>query len=54
MTRSTGKRRASAIVLVVLGAVVMLLAPQVWPGGLLLAAGIVLELVGIALEHKSN
>lgn len=54
MTKSSGKRRVSAIVLVVLGAVVMLLAPQVWPGALLLALGIVLELVGIALERKSD
>jgi hypothetical protein len=37
-----------------LGAILMFLAPEVWQGALLLAAGIVLELFGIVLEHKSK
>jgi hypothetical protein len=38
-----------------LGAILMFLAPEeAWQGALLLAAGIVLELFGIVLEHKSK
>ncbi len=54
MIRNPRIRRASAIVIVVLGALLMLLAPEVWPGALLLALGVVLELVGITLEHKAE
>ncbi len=54
MIRNPRMRRASAVVMVVLGAILMLLAPKVWPGALLLALGVVLELVGIALEHKAK
>lgn len=54
MIRNPRMRRASAVVMVVLGAILMLLAPEVWPGALLLALGVVLELVGIALEHKAK
>lgn len=51
----SGKRRARRIValsLVVLGGVLMYLAPGDIAGLALLAAGIVLELVGIALERR--
>lgn len=54
MTKNPGIRRASAVIMVVLGAILMLLAPEVWPGALLLILGVVLELVGIALEHKAK
>ena len=54
MIRNPRMRRASAVVMVVLGAILMLLAPGVWPGALLLVLGVVLELVGIALEHKAK
>ncbi len=47
-------RRIIAVLLIVLGAVLMLLAPDIWQGGLVLALGIVLELVGIALEHRDG
>jgi drug/metabolite transporter (DMT)-like permease len=47
-------RRALGAALVVAGAVLMWLAPEVWSGILLLAAGIGLEAVGIALEHRSD
>ena len=54
MIRNPRIRRASSVVMVVLGAILMLLAPEVWPGALLLVLGVVLELVGIALEHKAK
>jgi len=54
MIRNPRIRRSSAIVMVVLGALLMLLAPEVWQGALLLALGVVLELVGIALEHQAE
>jgi type IV secretory pathway VirB2 component (pilin) len=47
-------RRVIAVILVVLGAILMFLAPEAWPGALVLILGVVLELVGIALEHSSN
>lgn len=53
MTKNQGIRRASAVLIIVLGAILMIFAPEVWPGALLLILGVVLELVGIALEHKA-
>jgi nitrogen fixation protein FixH len=41
-------------VLVGVGAVLMWLAPEVWSGLVLLAAGIALQIAGIALEHRSG
>jgi len=46
-------RRAVAIILVVLGGVLMLLAPEIWAGLAVLALGVVIELAGIALEHRA-
>lgn len=54
MIKNPRSRRISAVILVVLGAMLMFLAPQAWPGALVLGLGIVLELVGIALEHKAK
>jgi len=54
MIKNTRIRRASAAIMILLGAMLMLLAPEVWPGALLFVSGIVLELVGIALEHKAK
>jgi len=45
-------RRVSAVIMVVLGAALMILTPEAWPGALLLILGVALELFGIALEHK--
>lgn len=47
-------RRPIAVIMVALGALLMLLAPEAWPGALLLILGVVLELLGIALEHKAK
>lgn len=40
--------------LVILGALLMWLAPEVWSGVALLTAGIALEIAGIALEHRGG
>jgi len=54
MTKNPSARRISAVIMVVLGAILMFLAPETWPGVLLLSLGVVLELAGIALEHKAK
>lgn len=54
MIKNLRARRTSAAILVVLGAALMLIAPEIWAGLLLLILGVVLELVGIALAHKAN
>jgi len=54
MIKNPRIRRTSAAVMILLGIFLMLLAPEVWPGALLFGSGIVLELVGIALEHKAR
>jgi len=37
-----------------MGAALIILIPETWPGALLLIIGIALELFGIALEHKAK
>jgi hypothetical protein len=54
MIKNPHTRRVSALIMVVLGAMLMFLAPEAWPGALVLVLGVVLELVGIALEHKAK
>lgn len=54
MIKNIRTRRTSATIMVVLGAVLMIIAPEIWAGLLLLILGVVLELVGIALGHKAN
>jgi drug/metabolite transporter (DMT)-like permease len=54
MIKNPRTRRAIAAIMVVLGAALMLLAPEAWPGALLLILGVVLELFGIALERKAK
>ncbi len=51
MIRNRAVRRTVALVLVVLGGLLMMLAPPIWIGAIPLALGILLEVVGIALEH---
>lgn len=46
-------RRVLATFLVVLGGVLMYLAPEMWAGLIVLALGVVIELAGIALERKT-
>jgi membrane-bound ClpP family serine protease len=52
MIKNRRVRRISATIMVVLGAVMMFLAPAVWQGLVLFVLGVVLELLGIALERK--
>ena len=54
MLRRRGPRQVLAIFLIVLGGMLMYLAPEVWTGLLVLVAGVAIELAGIALEHKSS
>jgi drug/metabolite transporter (DMT)-like permease len=54
MRKNSHTRRAIAVIIVVLGAALMLLAPEAWPGILLLILGVALELFGIVLEHKTK
>lgn len=53
MLRRRRSRRVLALFLVVLGGVLMYLAPEMWAGLVVLALGVVIELAGIALEHKA-
>ena len=54
MIKNPRARRVSAAIMVGAGAALMILTPETLPGALLLILGIALELVGIALEHKSE
>jgi hypothetical protein len=53
MLRKQRSRRVLAVFLVVLGGVLMYLAPEMWAGLGVLALGVVIELAGIALERKA-
>lgn len=52
MLRKTHIRRPFAVALMLLGAVVMYSAPESWEGALILALGVSIELIGIAIKHK--
>jgi Zn-dependent membrane protease YugP len=51
--RKRRSRRVLASFLVVLGGVLIFLAPEMWVGVVLLVLGVVIELVGIGLEHRT-
>ncbi|MHB1215242.1 MAG: hypothetical protein ACYCY9_09665 [Thiobacillus sp.] len=53
MLRKRRTRRVLALFLVVLGGLLMYLAPEVWGGLAVLALGVAVELAGIALERKT-
>lgn len=53
MLRQRRSRRVLAMFLVVLGGVLMVLAPEMWAGLVLLVLGVILELAGIVLERKA-
>ena len=48
------RRRFFAALLMVVGAVTMLMAPETWAGTLLLALGVAIELAGMALGHRET
>lgn len=52
MLRKRRSRRTLAMILVVLGGVLMALAPEIWAGLVVLALGVAIELAGIALERQ--
>ncbi len=45
-------RRIIAVCLVVLGGVLIFFAPETFGGFILIALGVVIEIVGIYLEHR--
>ena len=51
--RNRRSRRVLALFLVVLGGVLIYLAPEVWGGLAVLALAVLIELAGIALERKT-
>ena len=53
MLRNKGARRLLAAFLIVLGGVLMFLAPEIRAGFLLMAVGVAVEAVGIALERRT-
>jgi hypothetical protein len=53
MSSKRRSRRVLAIFLVVLGGVLLFLAPEMWAGLVVLALGVLIELAGIALERKA-
>ncbi|MGA9165721.1 MAG: hypothetical protein WBZ31_14800 [Thiobacillus sp.] len=53
MLRKQRSRRVLAAILVVLGGVLMFLAPEIWAGLIVLALGVAIELAGIALERQA-
>lgn len=54
MLRKTAVRRTVALLLVTIGALLMFLAPETGVGLALLALGVMLELVGIALRRRDS
>lgn len=52
MLRKPRSRRTLAMILVVLGGVLMALAPEIWAGLVVLVLGVAIELAGIALERQ--
>lgn len=52
MLRKRRSRRTLAMILVVLGGVLMALAPEIWAGLVVLVLGVAIELAGIALERQ--
>ena len=54
MLRKPHIRRPLAALLVMLGAAMIFLAPETWTGALLLALGVFVEVIGIAIKHKEK
>lgn len=54
MIRNRRIRRAVAIALLVAGGLLMWLAPQTLAGAVLLALGIALEAIGVAVERRGK
>lgn len=52
MIRNPRTRRILSLTLIILGGLLLYLAPaDIWLGGLLLVLGVVLEIAGVAMRH---
>lgn len=51
MSQRTGARRILAVALMLLGAALLFLAPETSTGLVLLALGVLLELIGMSISH---
>ncbi len=55
MLRKPNIRRPIAALLMILGAIMMFLAPEAWIGAILLVLGLSIELIGISMRtHPSH
>lgn len=54
MLKRTLHRRTLGITLIVIGALLMWLAPEIWSGVIMIFIAIALEILGISLERKAN
>lgn len=53
MLKHRRRRRLLASSLIILGAVLMFFAPEVWAGVVMMVVGVVVEFIGIKLEHNA-
>jgi drug/metabolite transporter (DMT)-like permease len=53
MLRNKRARRLLAAFLIVLGGVLIFLAPEIWAGLLVMVLGVAIEAAGIALERQA-
>ena len=53
MLKKTRSRRTLSLFLIVLGGVLIYLAPEIWAGVVLLGLGVLLELAGVMLERRA-
>lgn len=54
LIKNKRSRRVVALALVVVGGLLIWLAPETAPGIVLLVAGVILEIAGIALERRAG
>jgi drug/metabolite transporter (DMT)-like permease len=54
MLKKKPHRRILAFSLIVLGAVLMFLAPEVVVGVVMMIVGVLVEMIGITLEHRQT
>lgn len=47
-------RRILAMTFIVFGAMLILLAPETWPGAALLALGVLVELIAMSISHHRH
>jgi len=52
MIRNRRVRRSVALAMMGLGGLLMLLAPPVWVGAIPFALGVILEVIGVGIEHR--